>query len=51
MCLYDNDAVEEDAWAQWREQVTDDPGKGEALVALNDYLNWMQEPDSEEEED
>ena len=50
--LYDNDVVEQPAWMRWREEVNDDdPGKGEALVALNEYLNWMETAEEDEEED
>ena len=42
--LYDESVVEEAAWMKWREDLREgEPGKGEALVALNEYLNWMEE--------
>lgn len=50
--LYDNDVVEEEAFSTWREEINDEiPGKGEALIAINEYLNWMRTTadDSEEE--
>lgn len=51
--LYDLDIVEEEAWSTWREEVNlDIPGKGDALIAINEYLNWMRttaEESSEEE--
>lgn len=53
--LYDLDIVEEEAFSGWREEICDDfPGKGDALVDLNEYLNWMRtavESSSEEEDD
>lgn len=57
--LYDNDVVEEDAFSTWREEISDEyPGKGEALIAINEYLNWMrsavdesEDESSEEDED
>jgi len=53
--LYDLDIVEEDAFSAWREEINDEfPGKGDALVDLNEYLNWMRtavESSSEEEGD
>lgn len=48
--LYDTDVVEEEAWMQWREEINDlEPGKGDALVALNEYLNWMETAEDEDE--
>jgi len=54
--FYDFDVVEEEAFTVWREEVKDDvPGKGDALVAINEYLNWMrsavEESGDEDEED
>lgn len=50
--LYDLDVVEEAAWMRWREEVSDeDPGKGEALVDLNEYLNWMETAETEDEDE
>lgn len=40
--LYDLDIVEEESWSSWREEVNVEvQGKGDALVAVNEYLNWM----------
>lgn len=51
--LYDDDLVEEDAWFTWREDINDEyQGKGDALIAVNAYLNWMREaPEESSEED
>lgn len=40
--LYDIDIIYEDAFMAWREEINHDiPGKGAALIAINEYLNWM----------
>ena len=59
--LYDLDIVEEEAFSGWREEICDDfAGKGNALIDLNEYLNWMRtavasssedEDEDEDEED
>jgi translation initiation factor 4G len=50
--LYDVDIVEEDAFMAWRDLVDDVyPGKGEALVAVNEFLNWMATADDDDDED
>lgn len=50
--LYDNDVVEQSAWMKWREEINDDePGKGDALVALNEYLNWMETAEDDDDDD
>ena len=42
--LFDESVVEEAAWMFWREDLREvEPGKSEALVAVNDYLNWMED--------
>ncbi len=50
--LFDSSIVEEEGWEKWREDINDqDLGKGDALVALNDYLNWMQAAETDEEDE
>eukprot|EP00911_Craspedida_sp_UC1_P002106 UC1_evm2s1619 len=50
MLLYDLDVVEEEAWMHWREDLDDEvPGKGQALIAVNEYLNWMKAAEEESE--
>lgn len=50
--FYDYDVVEEEAFTQWREEINDDvPGKGDALVAINEYLNWMKSAVEESDDD
>jgi len=49
--LYDLSIVEEEAFLTWKEDVTDVyPGKGKALFQVNQWLTWLQEAESEEEE-
>eukprot|EP00040_Diaphanoeca_grandis_P022402 m.120369 g.120369 ORF g.120369 m.120369 type:complete len:1063 (+) comp28799_c0_seq10:108-3296(+) len=55
--LYELDVVEGESWLSWKEEVNYDiPGKGDALIETNDYLNWIkqemeEESESEDEED
>lgn len=50
--LYDLDVVEEPAFRAWREEVTDEfPGKANALIAINEYLNWMRTSEDETDSD
>lgn len=50
--LYELEIVEEDAFLRWKEDITDDyPGKGKALFQVNSWLTWLQEAESEEEDD
>lgn len=52
MGFYDFDIAEDAAFKRWREEINDScPGKGEALVAVNDYLNWLETAESEEDEE
>ncbi|CAG9856771.1 unnamed protein product [Phyllotreta striolata] len=49
--LYDMSIVDEEAFLNWKEDVTDAyPGKGNALFQVNQWLTWLQEAESEEEE-
>lgn len=49
--LYDFTIVEEEAFLTWKEDVTDVyPGKGQALFQVNQWLTWLQEAESEEED-
>merc|ERR1712146_798412 len=42
--LYETDAVFEDAYGVWREDVTDaTPGKDKALFQVNEFLQWLDE--------
>lgn len=56
MHLYELDVVEGDAWMMWKEEVNEEiPGKGDALIETNEYLNWMrtavEESESESDDD
>ncbi|XP_059608412.1 eukaryotic translation initiation factor 4 gamma 2 [Phlebotomus argentipes] len=49
--LYDLGVIEEDPFLQWKEDITDAyPGKGKALFQVNSWLTWLQEAESEDEE-
>jgi len=51
MALYDLEVVEEEAFLQWKEDLTDAyPGKGQALFQVNQWLTWLQEAESEDDE-
>jgi hypothetical protein len=50
--LYDLSIVDDDVFFIWKEEINDKvPGKGQALFQVNTWLNWLAEPDSEDEED
>lgn len=50
--LYDMSIVDDDVFFIWKEEINDTvPGKGQALFQVNTWLNWLAEPDSEEEEE
>lgn len=52
VCLYEFEIIEDEAFLKWREDVNDAyPGKGKALFQVNNWLQWLAEPDSDEEED
>jgi translation initiation factor 4G len=49
---YELDILDEHAFLQWKEDVSDDyPGKGKALFQVNQWLTWLEEADSEDEEE
>jgi len=50
--LYEADVVDEHAFIAWKEDVNDTyPGKGKALFQVNQWLTWLEEAESEEEEE
>ncbi|EFX73405.1 hypothetical protein DAPPUDRAFT_253270 [Daphnia pulex] len=50
--LYDLEIIEEDAFLKWKEDLTDDtPGKGKALFQVNNWLMWLEQAESDEDED
>jgi len=52
VALYETDIIEETAFLNWKEDVNDTyPGKGKALFQVNQWLTWLEEAESEEEDD
>jgi len=52
VALYEADIVDESAFLNWKEDVNDTyPGKGKALFQVNQWLTWLEEAESEEEDD
>lgn len=50
--LYDLNIIEEEAFLQWKEDLSEAyPGKQRALFQVNTWLMWLQEAESEEEEE
>ncbi|XP_017959464.1 eukaryotic translation initiation factor 4 gamma 2 [Drosophila navojoa] len=50
--LYDFEIIEEEAFVTWKEEISDKyPGKGSALFQVNAWLTWLQEAESEDDED
>ncbi|KAM8712374.1 hypothetical protein ACLKA7_012830 [Drosophila subpalustris] len=50
--LYDSEIIEEEAFVLWKEEISDKyPGKGSALFQVNAWLTWLQEAESEDDED
>ncbi|CAG9762753.1 unnamed protein product [Ceutorhynchus assimilis] len=51
MAMYELEIVDEEAFLNWKEDISDAyPGKGQALFQVNQWLTWLQEAESEEEE-
>ncbi|XP_012279847.1 eukaryotic translation initiation factor 4 gamma 2 isoform X2 [Orussus abietinus] len=52
MKLYELEVVDEEAYVKWKEDITDAyPGKGKALFQVHNWLTWLQNASSEEEDD
>ncbi|XP_076471182.1 eukaryotic translation initiation factor 4 gamma 2-like [Babylonia areolata] len=50
--LYDQEIIEEEAFLNWKEEVTDEfPGKGKALFQVNQWLTWLEQAEEESEEE
>lgn len=50
--LYDLNVIEEESFLRWKEDLNDEfPGKGQALFQVNAYLTWLEEAESEEEDE
>ncbi|XP_044737371.1 eukaryotic translation initiation factor 4 gamma 2 [Chrysoperla carnea] len=51
IALYEFEVIEEEAFLQWKENVTDVyPGKGEALFQVHNWLLWLETAESEDDE-
>jgi len=49
---YELDIIDEHAFLLWKEDVNDFyPGKGQALFQVNKWLNWLEEAESDSEEE
>lgn len=50
--LYDLEVIEEDSFLRWKEDLSDAyPGKGNALFQVNSYLTWLENTETDEEEE
>lgn len=50
--LYDLNVVAEESFLRWKEDLSDAwPGKGQALFQVNSYLQWLEQVDSEDEDE
>lgn len=50
--LYEAEVIYEDTFIHWKEEISDKyPGKGAALFQVNNWLTWLQEAESEDDED
>jgi hypothetical protein len=50
--MYDLEVVEEEAFIKWKEDLNDAyPGKGKALFQVNQWLTWLEQAESEEEDE
>ncbi|KAH8401339.1 hypothetical protein KR009_004655 [Drosophila setifemur] len=50
--LYESEIIEEEAFVLWKEEISDQyPGKGSALFQVNAWLTWLQEAESEDDDD
>jgi len=52
VALYESDIVDENTFLTWKEDVNDTyPGKGKALFQVNQWLTWLEEAESEDEDE
>lgn len=52
VALYEADVVDEQVFLKWKEDVNDSyPGKGKALFQVNNWLTWLEEAESEDEDE
>uniref|UniRef100_F6R3K6 W2 domain-containing protein n=1 Tax=Ciona intestinalis TaxID=7719 RepID=F6R3K6_CIOIN len=50
--LYNEDVIDEEVFISWKEDVNSNfPGKGKALFQVNSWLTWLQEADTEDDDD
>uniref|UniRef100_A0A1A9X3R1 Eukaryotic translation initiation factor 4 gamma 2 n=1 Tax=Glossina brevipalpis TaxID=37001 RepID=A0A1A9X3R1_9MUSC len=50
--LYEAEVIDEETFIMWKEEISDKyPGKGAALFQVNNWLTWLQEAESEDDED
>lgn len=50
--LYEYEVIDEETFVKWKEEISDKyPGKGDALFQVNNWLTWLQEAESEDDED
>ncbi|KAF6029164.1 EIF4G2 [Bugula neritina] len=50
--LYDLEIVDEEVFLQWKEDINEDyPGKGKALFQVNQWLTWLEQAESESDDD
>lgn len=50
--LYDMEVLCEEAFLKWKEEVNDlQPGKGQALFQVNQWLVWLEQADEDSEEE
>lgn len=50
--LYELNVIDEDSYFRWKEDITDMyPGKGQALFQVNAYLTYLEEAESEDEDE
>jgi len=52
VAMYEADIVDEHVFLKWKDEVNDSyPGKGKALFQVNQWLTWLEEAESEEDDD
>nr|CAB3241846.1 eukaryotic translation initiation factor 4 gamma 2 [Phallusia mammillata] len=50
--LYHEDIIDEEIFLKWKEDVNDEyPGKGKSLFQVNSWLTWLEEADTEDDEE
>lgn len=49
--LYDLEVVGEDAFLQWRDRGTESYGKGNAVISVKTFFDWLEAESEGEEKD